>query len=336
MTVATLGESRAPSHARDDRPIRHRRRALAVFGAVLTVAVTLVPGGAGASPLPGGDPCGAVQRPVTMVPELTSILVGSQAADLAAQAPLLLADARGYFTDAGFTTPVSVRVVQEPLPGLLNGQLALAILDARGVADAIAAGVPLRIVAGYQDPTLADVTPRVVVASSDTVARYPGTVAAATAAYIRALEDLRDPALAAGFLDDVISAGFVVSDTDRAAWPAQAAAFQPFDGAFGDPAVDGGLAGLRAALVTSAGVPIEPAPLISWDTLWAAQASMGTPLDPAPGSGPGVPLTGPSPSPRPLSSPSSGPSSGPVPSAVPAPTPSACPSPLPVPSPVAP
>jgi|GEM_PF-4160856 len=323
MTVATLGGSRGPSHAPDDRSFHGRRGRLTALGALLAVALTLVPGSVTASPLPDDDPCAAGPRPVTMIPELTSIMVGTQAGDLVSQAPVLLADDRGYFTDAGFTTPVGVMVVQEPLPGLLNGQLALAILDTRTVADATAAGVGLRIVAGYQDPSLAVVEiPRLLVASADTVDRYPGTVAAATAAYIRALGDLGDPATAVAFLDGVITSGFVVSDAERAAWPAEAAAFHPFDGAFGGPADGDGLAGLRAALVTSAGVPVDPVPLISWDTLWAAQASMALPLDPAPGS------TSPAPVPRPLASPA--PSNGP------APVPSVCPSPVPLPSAVAP
>ncbi len=170
--------------------------------------------------------------------------------------------------------------------------------------------------------------PRVLVTSADTVARYPGTVAAATAAHIRALGDLRDPATAAAFLDGVITSGFVVSDVERAAWPSQAAAFQPFDGAFGDPAGGDGLAGLRAALVTSAGLPVDPEPLISWDTLWAAQASMGLPLDPAPGSGPGIPATGPAPSPGPVPSrlASLVPSAAPGPSVCSSPVPQAPPS----------
>ncbi len=137
------------------------------------------------------------------------------------------------------------------------------------------------IIAGYQDLTDPVVTQqRLLVTAAETLARYPGTVAAATVAHIRALEDLGDPKRAADFLDRAVRSGFVVTDAERAAWPAQADAFRPFDGGFGDPTADGGITALRGAMNTTAGQVMDPAPLISVETLWAAQGSLDLPLNP--------------------------------------------------------
>ena len=123
---------------------------------------------------------------MTLVPELSVITVGTADPSLVGAAPIMLAIDRGYVQDAGFAS-AAVMVVEEPLPGLMNGQLTMAILGTHEVADALSAGLDLRIVAAYQDLTDPVVTQqRLLVTAAETLARYPGTVAAATVAHIRA------------------------------------------------------------------------------------------------------------------------------------------------------
>lgn len=189
------------------------RRTLAVL-APLTLAALLAPLAVTASPEPAASPSGSA-APVSLVPEDGSLSIGYSDATFLGRLPLVLAEARGYLGEAGFT---DVRMVeaQEPLPGVLNGSLDLAILDARQAADAFALGLPVRAVAGYRvaavpaapatsaspvasaSPAASSPMPSspwvaldIVVAGTDTLAMRPGTVAAFTLAHARALQDLR-------------------------------------------------------------------------------------------------------------------------------------------------
>jgi hypothetical protein len=216
-----------------DRP----RRTPAPLALVL-LTLLLVPPGVSASPGPAASPSGSA-APVSLVPEDGTLTIGYSDTAFLARLPLVLAERRGYLRDAGFTD-VRTMELEEPLPGVLNGELDLAIIDARQAADAFALGLPVHAVAGYRVAPVPSTTPMasgapdaspdasdtpeavaspgaaaslvppssptaslppapsspwvamdVVVASADTLATRPGTVAAFTGAHVRALQDLR-------------------------------------------------------------------------------------------------------------------------------------------------
>jgi hypothetical protein len=148
---------------------------------------------------------------VTSVPERTSITIGYSDDSLLGRVALVQAEAAGYLRDAGFTD-VRTMQLEEPLPGLLNGTLDLAILDARQAIEAHASGLPIQAVAGHRVAPLAEralpspsadassspwdapaspwVAVDLVAATTETVTTRPGTVVAFTLAYVRALQDL--------------------------------------------------------------------------------------------------------------------------------------------------
>jgi hypothetical protein len=274
----------------------------------LALLASVLPAGALATPGPGASPAGSA-APIGLIPEDTAITIGSPDMSLVGRLPLVIAEARGYLRDAGF---VEVRVVEveEPLAGLLNGSLDLAILDARQAMDAHALGLPVQAVAGHRVAAVTDlpagspgpsaatspepssgassasasplptspwVALDLVLATTDTVSTRPGTVAAFTMAYIRALQDLgtrfagigpgaspgapasamptgpasaSDPSVSPDgsgdpILDAAAAAGLEVTPELLATWPAPLGAFLPFDGGFDDPAIGDGLGSLR-------------------------------------------------------------------------------------------
>jgi hypothetical protein len=280
------------------------RRAHAPILALALVAL-VVPASVQATPGPGASPGGSAV-PVSLVPEDTSLTIGYSDPALLGRLPLVIAQTRGYLQDAGFID-VQLIEAEEPLPGLLNGSLDLAILDARQAIDAYALGLPVQAVAGHrivpvsQVPAASPVASPlvspgpssaaspdatspgtsaspssampsspwvaldVVVATSDTVSTRPGTVAAFTMAYVRALQDLRTRvAGAAPGASPGASAGGVSSPSVPAtALPGSAVATTTAPGSspaaslvtYGDPVLDAAAA---------AGLEVTPDLLSSW------------------------------------------------------------------------
>jgi ABC-type nitrate/sulfonate/bicarbonate transport system substrate-binding protein len=337
----------------------YRRRSSHVPILTLTLLVLAAPLGARATPGPGASPEGSAM-PVTLVPEDTTITIGSSDASLVGLLPLVVAETRGYLREAGFED-VQVVQVEEPLPGLLNGSLDLAILDARQATDAYALGLPVRAVAGHRVVPVPDVATRspwpslpaslgaspspdaspspgasasaspapaspwaaldIVVAATDTVSSRPGTVAAFTMAYVRALEDIRSrvagPAPGASaspqtspvpgpspsaslvsgsspsaslatygdpLLDAAAAAGLEVTPDLLATWPEPLGMFLPFDGGFDDPAIGDGLGSLRNLYLADPGSMPDLGSFVSTGTLHAAQQALGLPPNPQDGS----------------------------------------------------
>jgi hypothetical protein len=254
----------------------------------------------GLSPLPAG---------AIPVPEQTSVTVGYSDTSFVGRIAMVLADTRGYFTDAGFQQ-VTFMYVEAPLPGLLNGSLDFAILDDSEAATGFSLGLPVRAVAGHRIGAPAKVatasapasSPQgftdpgadkrdVLATTSDMIAGRPTTVTAFTAAYTRALQDLRtrldagSTSTATGPDDDALfqaatGAGIDIPDSLRAAWPQPLAVLSP-DGGFGPLADDGGLGELRASV---SGDPVALGALdgLLWtDGLHVAQRWLGLPENPS-------------------------------------------------------
>jgi ABC-type nitrate/sulfonate/bicarbonate transport system substrate-binding protein len=244
-------------------------------------------------------------------PEQTSITIGYRQADLAGVAPLVLADARAYFSDAGLTE-VELINIEQPLMGVLNGELTFGVVDAIEAATAFSSGLPLNAVAGYHnyqlvteavgsaaqtDPSAspaasapASVPPAPTLAyggdllavNTDFATANPNTVQAFTAAYIQALRDLQDPANDEELFGTAEAAGITVTEEARAAWSQQVQLFQPFDGGFGAVDQGGGLGELEAYLVENLGEAPDLTAFILLDALNASQADLGLPPNPDP------------------------------------------------------
>jgi len=258
-------------------------------------------GSAGLSPLPAG---------AIPIPEQTAVTVGYSDASFVGRIALVLADSRGYFTDAGFQQ-VTFMQVEAPLPGLLNGSLDFAILDDSEAATGFSLGLPVRAVAGHRIGPPAMVAAASAPASSpqgfpdpgadqrdllattsDVIAGRPGTVTAFTAAYTRALRDLRTrldagPTSSATSPDDdalfqaATDAGILIPDALRAAWPQALAVLSP-DGGFGPLTDEGGLGELRRSQAGDQVALDGPAGFLWTDGLHVAQRWLGLPENPAP------------------------------------------------------
>ena len=164
--------------------------------------------------------------------------------------PIALALDAGHLADAGFDS-VEVVAADEPLLGVLQGQVEFGVMDARDVAEATAQGLPLAAVAGHRNYAEAgSYGGDVIVASLDLLEQEGSTVGAFLTAYVRALQDLAD---------------------DETAAP-----FRPHDGGFGDPEQAGGLGELSAYL----GSAVELAAFGDIRPLNYAQTWWGLPPNP--------------------------------------------------------
>ncbi len=82
--------------------------------------------------------------------ERSSLRIGYREPDLSGRAPLLLAQQLGLFQDAGFDR-VELSAAADGISGLLNDSLDIAVVSLKDAADAITAGSPITILAGYHD-----------------------------------------------------------------------------------------------------------------------------------------------------------------------------------------
>jgi ABC-type nitrate/sulfonate/bicarbonate transport system substrate-binding protein len=187
-------------------------------------------------------------------PGVTKITVGLPAA-AGGSDPISRASEAGYLEDAGFTE-IEVMDVEQPLLGVLQGELDFAVIDAVDAADGAAQGLPLVALAGHRNQA-ADGTygGDVLAVSADLLEQESSTVAAFLAAYVRALQDI----------------GETGSD----------ASYAPFDGGFGDRSQGGGLAQLDAYVSEALGTEIALEGLVAAGPLQAAQAWYGLPANPA-------------------------------------------------------
>lgn len=187
------------------------------------------------------------------LPGVTDITIGLSASDRTAD-PLTVALESGYFEEAGFDS-VEIMDIEEPLLGVLQGELDFAVVDTIDAADGASQGLPLLAIAGHQN--YADdgaYGGDLVAVSADLLDQEGATVSAFLTAYLQALRDLDD-------------AG-------------DATAFAPFDGGFGDRGQGGGRVELGAYLETQLGPGADLGALIDARPLEYAQAWWGLPANP--------------------------------------------------------
>lgn len=163
--------------------------------------------------------------------------------------PISVAADAGYFEDAGFGS-VEVVGAEQPLLGVLQGQVDFAVMDTLEVAEATAQGLPLVAIAGHRNYTdSGSYGDDIVVTSRDLIEQEGSTVAAFLIAYIRALQDL---------------------STEEGS-----ASYAPYDGGFGDAAQEGGLGELAAYVGGVAEISADLAQMGDVGPLAYAQAWMG-------------------------------------------------------------
>jgi ABC-type nitrate/sulfonate/bicarbonate transport system substrate-binding protein len=186
-------------------------------------------------------------------PSITRIRVGVPMADAATE-PLAAAQAAGYFEAAGFED-VEVMDVEEPLLGLLNGELDFGVVSAVDAADGAAQGLPAPSLAGHQNYDQAGAYGGdVLLTRTGLLEDDPSTASAFLIAYLQALQDLR----AAG-------------DTR----------FAQFDGGYGSQAEGGGTGELQAYLREVLGQEPDLSELLDSSALQFAQAWWGLPANPS-------------------------------------------------------
>jgi hypothetical protein len=233
-----------------------------------------------ATPGPSAPPAGSPRPVGALVPETPTVTIGYADGSLIGRIALVLADAEGYFADAGFT---EVRMVpaQEPLPGLLNGDLDFAVLDARQAADANALGLPIEAIAGYRvepsaapAPTAAgpagSIARDLIAATSDTVTSRPGTVTAFTIAYVRALVDMHARYLGAAGVTPSAGASAGPIGAGPAASPGPTTTDHA--GASGAPVGPGPYNDRILDLAAGAGIAVPPDVLATWPAALAGFA----------------------------------------------------------------
>ncbi len=186
-------------------------------------------------------------------PGIAEITVALPDAD-DAKGPMAAALEADLFSAAGFAS-VEVIDADQPLLGVLQGQVEFGVMDLRDVSEATAQGLPLAVIAAHRnyraDGSYGD---DVIVASRDLLEQEGSTVSAFLVAYVGGLRGLVDQ-----------------PNTD---------AFRPYDGGFGDRSNLGGLGEMAAYVGASSESEGDPARLRDVRSLEYAQAWWGLPANP--------------------------------------------------------
>jgi hypothetical protein len=187
-------------------------------------------------------------------PTITAVTVGLPMSAGSGSSPILAADAAGYFDDAGFER-VEIMDVEQPLLGLLSGELDFGIIDAVDAADGANQGLPAVAIAGHAnyapDGTYGG---DMLLTTTDMLAVDTSTATAFLIAYIQGLRDLADGP--------------------------DATTFAPLDGGFGSRDDAGGIGELSTYVTAALGQAPDPDELIGTDVLEFSQAWWGLPADP--------------------------------------------------------
>lgn len=185
-------------------------------------------------------------------PSITDIRVALSQDPDGDSSPIDVAQAEGYFTDAGFGS-VEIMDIEQPLLGLLNGELDFGVVDVVDAADGAAQGLPAVAAAGHRNyATDGTYGGDVLLAPQDLLSAESTTVAAFLIAYLQALGDIAP----------------------------DASEFAAFDGGFGSAGDDGGIGELEAYLTTALGESPDLDLLVEPRVLEFAQAWWGLPADP--------------------------------------------------------
>ena len=206
-------------------------------------------------------------------PESRSITVGLPATTLAGS-PIEQAQEKGYFKSAGFKS-VATPDIEEPLLGVIQGDLDLAVIDTADALDGASQGLPLVALAGHRNFTAdGSYGGDVVVTSQDFLDANGATATAFLTAYVRALQDLQN-------------------EGDNAA-------FAPFTGGFDASGPIAGWTELTAFADETIGDAAAVDELVDSGPLSRAQVWWGVPAELTPSVQPtGEPGASPEPSPSP-------------------------------------
>ena len=169
--------------------------------------------------------------------------------------PIVLADKSGYFKSAGIGN-VEISDIEEPLLGLLRGELDFAVIDQLDAVDGAMQGLPLVAIAGHRNYAAdGEYGGDLIAVSQDFLDQNGATVSAFLTAYVRALRDIED-------------------STD-------VPVFGPFDGGFGDRAEGSGLAELSALATDELGSDADVGAVVDPTAVQRAQTWWGIPANPA-------------------------------------------------------
>ena len=162
-----------------------------------------------------------------------------------------------YFEKVGLGE-VTLRAVEEPLLGLLQGGIDIAVIDAVDAADGFAQGLPLAIVAAHRNTGVdGEYGGDVIAVSEDFLQGEGSTVASFLTAYMRAMLDFKKDG--------------------------EAEAFAPFDGGFGAFDPEAGWTEFNAYISEATGEDAADLDgLIAPDALERARTWWGVPSVPGP------------------------------------------------------
>ena len=224
-----------------------------------------------------------------LTPDRDALTIGYSGGSIIRQAPLLVAQLAGYFDEVGLPR-VTISRSQDVLADVLSGDLDIAVVNTREVAQANLEDPTFQAIAGYRNYADGSYGGDVVVAAPGLVTAEPATVLAFLVAYIRALQDLSEADAATAALALIEQTDLAIDPELAADWPTAVSEFAPFDGGFGALDEEGGLAELTTYLIDGGLTEPDLQALIAADTLSIAQAWSGlspNPLNPLAG-GPGI------------------------------------------------
>jgi ABC-type nitrate/sulfonate/bicarbonate transport system substrate-binding protein len=194
----------------------------------------------------GSNPLSAVAGK----PASSEIVIGLPVDDLAGS-PIQTAKKKRYFKSAGLTD-VTITDVEEPLLGLLQGELDFAVIDALDAADGYSQGLPLAAISAHRnygdDGAYGG---DVIAVSQDFLEQEGSTVTAFLTAYLRAMRDGQD------------------AD--------EASDFAPFDGGFGTFDPELGWSEFAAYVSEAIGTDTELDGFVASDALERARTWWGIP-----------------------------------------------------------
>ena len=223
-----------------------------------------------------------VALPQPGVPAGGALTIAYRGDSVVAQAPLLLAQVRGYFADAGLLDVLIVRAT-DPAGDVASAATDIGVVRYKDLDGLTADRVGATAIAGYQNYAGKDGScgGDALVARPGLVQNDPASVVAFLTAYVRALQELGDPeTVDAALLAIDEGSQISIGANLPARWAEAVSRYGPFDGGFGSVDEESGLGELTGFLSGRRNPEPDLEPIISAYPLNLAQASLGLPLNP--------------------------------------------------------
>lgn len=233
---------------------------------------------------PAADPVlELVALPQPGAPSAGSLTVAYRGDSIVAQAPLLLAEIKGYFEDEGLNDVLVARA-NDSVADLANGDADIGVVRYEDAQDLVRDVPGTKAIAGYLN--YADAAGAfggdALLARAGLVQHDPATVIAFLKAYLRALQELADEDKVDAALDAIeAETDLAVDAALRDRWARSVQRYRPLDGGFGDIRKGDGLGELTDFLRGRADEDPDLDPLIVAYPLNLVQALLGLPLNPA-------------------------------------------------------